>query len=220
MRLRSLKQLIDIVKAMAQPKQITVLGSSSLLAGSPELGEKGRPLELSLDADMLVEPCDSGQAGVLHEAIGEGSLFHREYGVYADFMKPDILETLPKGWEKRCIFLGRDRSVRCLNPIDLAIVKLKLGRDKDVDLLKALIKAGIITISALRKAYQAADMSEREMFKAGRLLRKLETESEACYRAVPDTPPAVGESRSKYGHAKPDSAARKMPHAKPRRTRI
>jgi len=62
-----------------------------------------------------------------------------------------------------------------LNPIDLAIVKLKLGRDKDVDLLKALIKAGIITIPALRKAYQATEMSEREMFKAGRQLLTLET---------------------------------------------
>jgi len=127
MRLRSLKQLLDIVKAMARPRQITVLGSSSLLAGNPDLGEKGRPLELSLDADMLVEPCDSGQAAVLHEAIGEGSLFHREYGVYADFMRPDILETFPVGWEKRCVVLGRDRSVRCLNPIDLAIMKLKAG---------------------------------------------------------------------------------------------
>ncbi len=127
MRLRSLKQLLDIVKAMARPRQITVLGSSSLLAGNPDLGEKGRPLELSLDADMLVEPCDSGQAAVLHEAIGEGSLFHREYGVYADFMRPDIVETFPVGWEKRCVVLGRDRSVRCLNPIDLAIVKLKAG---------------------------------------------------------------------------------------------
>ena len=176
MHLRSLRQLIDIVKAMARPRRITVLGSSSLLAGRPDLGEKGRPLELSLDADMLVDPCDSRQAGVLHEAIGEGSLFHREYGVYADFMRPEIVETLPDGWEKRCIVLDQDKSVRCLNPMDLAIVKLKLGRDKDVDLLIAMIKTGVITLSALRKVYQSTSMGEREMFKAGRVLHKLERE--------------------------------------------
>ena len=176
MRLRSLKQLVDIVKAMTRPKQITVLGSSSLLASSPDLGEKGRPLEMSLDADFLVDPCDEGQAGILHEAIGEGSLFHREYGVYADFMRPDITETFPGGWEERCVILGRDHAVRCLNPIDLALVKLKLGRAKDVDLLKSLLGVGIIRLGALQKAYQETTMNEREMFKAGRLLRRLEVE--------------------------------------------
>lgn len=166
---------------MTRPRQITVLGSSSLLAASPDLGEKGKPLELSLDADLLVDPCNTGQAGILHEAIGEGSLFHREYGVYADFMRPDIAETFPDGWQNRCIFLDGDRSVRCLHPIDLAIVKLKLGREKDIDLLKALLKTGILSISTLRKAYQDTVMSEREMFKAGRLLRRLEAESESRY---------------------------------------
>ena len=108
MHIRSLKQLVDIVKAMARPKQITVLGSSSLLADNPDLGEKGRPLELSLDVDLLVDPCDARQVGILHEAIGEGSLFHREYGVYADFMRPEITETLPTGWQKRCVLSGRN----------------------------------------------------------------------------------------------------------------
>lgn len=208
MHLRSLKQLIDIVKAITRPRQITVLGSSSLLAGNPDLGEKGRPLELSLDADFLVEPCDSRQAGVLHEAIGEGSLFHREYGVYADFMRPDITETFPAGWQGRCVYLGRDKSVRCLNPIDLAVVKLKLGREKDVELLKAMIKTGILTITALRKAYQDSVMTEREMFKAGRLLRRLELEYGEGYAVSSGDPPVVRESRVKYSRS-----ARKAPRA-------
>jgi hypothetical protein len=190
-----LKQLVDIVKAMTRPKRIIVLGSSSLLAGAPDLGEKGRPLELSLDVDLLVEPCDARQAGVLHEAIGEGSLFHREYGVYADFMRPGIVETFPAGWQKRCVLLDGDRAVRCLSPIDLAIIKLQLGREKDVDLLRALLKAGIISIGALQKAYLATPMNEREMFKAGRILRRLEIE---CDSGDASTCPVVRESRRVY----------------------
>lgn len=202
MRIRSLKQLIDIVKAMTRPKQITVLGSSSLLASNPDLGEKGRPLELSLDADLLVEPCDAGQAGVLHEAIGEGSLFHKEYGVYADFMRPEIVETFPAGWQQRCIILGRDRSVRCLNPIDLALVKLKLGREKDVVLLQSMLKSGVITLSALQKAYQETAMNEREMFKAGRLLRRLEVECEGGYVPPSDASLTVREPKAKFQRAR------------------
>lgn len=201
MHIRSLKQLIDIVKAMTRPRQITVLGSSSLLAGSPDLGEKGRPLELSLDADLLLDPCDASQAGVLHESIGEGSLFHREYGVYADFMRPEITETFPDGWERRCVLLDGDRSVRCLNPIDLAVVKLQLGREKDVALLKALLKAGIISLGALQKAYQGTAMNERELFKAGRILRRLEIECEG-YATASAVPPVVRESKPKYARGR------------------
>jgi hypothetical protein len=201
MHVRSLTQLIDIVKAMTRPKRITVLGSSSLLAGLPELGEKGGPLELSLDLDLLLDPCDAQQAAVLHEAIGEGSLFQKEYGVYADLMRPDIVETLPEGWEERCVLLERDRTVRCLNPIDLAVVKLQLGRAKDVSLLKALIKAGIISIKALQEAYQGTAMNEREMFKAGRLLRRLEVECDGRGPASSSTP-VVRASRQKYSSSK------------------
>jgi hypothetical protein len=201
MRIRSLTQLIAIVKAMTQPKRVTVLGSSSLLGASPELGETGQPLELSLDADLLLDPCDAKQIGVLHEAIGEGSLFHKEYGVYADFMRPEIEETLPAGWQKRCIFLGNDRTVRCLNPIDLAVIKLQLGRAKDMALLKALIKDGIISMEMLRKAYPANPMSERVMFKAGRTLRQLEGEIQSGYPVSPGIPPIVRECGKKYGRA-------------------
>jgi len=77
-----LKHLLEIVRSMLHPERIVVLGSSSLLATAPDLGEAGQPLELSLDADLLVEPCDAGQAAVVHEAIGEGSLFQSQYGIY------------------------------------------------------------------------------------------------------------------------------------------
>lgn len=215
MHIRSLKQLIDIVKAMTRPKQITVLGSSSLLAGNPELGETGRPLELSLDVDLLVDPCDPREVGVLHEAIGQNSLFHKEYGVYADFMMPDIAETLPAGWQKRCVFLDRDKSVRCLHPLDLAMVKLQLGREKDVILLKSLIKEGVVSIPALRKAYQETSMTEKAMFKAGRLLRRLEIECATGYEAS-SCPPVVRESKARYkGTTKPRHTHPRRP-AKPR----
>jgi hypothetical protein len=174
MRLRSLKHLLETVKAMARPKRIIVLGSSALLASKPKMGERGNPLELTFDADILIDPCDEGRASVLHEAIGEGSLFHKEYGVCADLMRPDIVETFPRGWQGRCIPPGA--KVLCLSPFDLAFIKLCLGRDKDRAMLKALITAGMVTIAKLRLAYQHAELDEATMFKAGRLLHRLERE--------------------------------------------
>jgi hypothetical protein len=165
---------MEVVIALVHPENITVLGSSAFLAHDPDLGEEGKPLELSLDADLLVVPCDDRQAAVLHEAVGEGSLFHREYGVYADFMRSDIVSTLPKGWERRCLPLAGYPSVRCVDPYDLAIVKLVLGRDKDMDLLKVLVKRGTLNLATLRDQYQDTPLDEQAMFQAGRNLQRLE----------------------------------------------
>ena len=198
MRLRSLKHVIEVVNSLLHPKRITVLGSSALLAHSADLGEPGNALELSLDADLLVEPCDEGSAAVAHEAIGEDSLFHKRNGVYVDLMRPEIVETFPIGWQKRCIFLDGNRSVRCLNPVDVALIKLVLGREKDVLLLRFLIRKEIVSIAALRTAYQRTPMNEQEMFKAGRLLRRLELEFGGEYGESPGRGPVVREPRAGY----------------------
>ncbi|NQU40633.1 MAG: hypothetical protein HQ523_11820 [Lentisphaerae bacterium] len=173
MHIRSLKHIVQAVDALVHPDQIIVMGSSSLLAHDTLLGEPGQPLELSLDADLLLDPTDEAQAGVLHEAIGEGSLFHREYGVYADLLRPQIEETLPPGWRERCKAIeGVDRVV-CLDPYDLAVVKLCVGRDKDVELLQGLLARGLIDLDKLRARYQATPMDERLMFRSGRVLSRL-----------------------------------------------
>lgn len=93
-----------------------------------------------MDADLLIMPCDENVAGVLHEAVGENSLFHREYGVYADILRPEIDKTLPPGWRQRVIPLRDAPGVVCLEIIDLALVKLDLGREKDIALVRSLIK--------------------------------------------------------------------------------
>ena len=198
MRLRSLKHIVEAVNSLLHPRRITVLGSSALLAQEPDLGERGHALETTLDADLLVEPCDERKAAVAHEAVGEGSLFQKEYGVYADFMRPEILKTLPDGWESRCLLLEGDKSVRCLHPLDVAVVKLMLGRDKDVSLLKSLVKAGVIGLDPLRKAYERTEMNEREMFRAGRILRQLELGCGGEHAASTGVPPSVRESRAGY----------------------
>jgi hypothetical protein len=53
MRLHTFDQLIRAIEGLADPDQILVFGSSALLADHPDLGEQGRPLETSYDADIL-----------------------------------------------------------------------------------------------------------------------------------------------------------------------
>lgn len=115
---------------MVHPRKITVVGSSSLLAHDPRLGDPGGPLELSMDVDVLLDPCEDAALKMLHEAVGEGSIFHRESGVYADLMRPAIVSTLPAGWETRCITLPGWPAVKCLDRYDLLH---ELNRDFDIE---------------------------------------------------------------------------------------
>ena len=159
---------------MARPEEIDLLGSSSLLGSDPTLGDPGQPLELSMGADLLLVPCDERVAAVVHEAVGEGSLFHREFGVFADLLKPDIDVTLPSGWRTRRIPLPGSHDVLCLHPADLAIVKLRLGRPKDMDLLAAMIRRGLVAVADLRVWYQSAVLNERDQFIISRRLAELD----------------------------------------------
>jgi len=64
-------------------------------------------------------------------------------------------------------------NVFALDPYDLALVKLVLGRGKDLDLLRALMRLGILDPAKLRQHYQATPLGERESFSAGRNLQIL-----------------------------------------------
>jgi hypothetical protein len=173
MRFRSLTHVLEVVSSLARPEEIIVLGSASLLVLAPNLGEPGEPLEFSYDVDLLLRPIDQDAAAVLAEAIGEQSLFAKRHNYYADVLRPSIVETLPSGWDQRLGPVPEFSKARALNPYDLALVKLTLGRPKDFDLLKALLPRRVIDANRLREHYQATPLNEADAEKIGRNIRTL-----------------------------------------------
>lgn len=185
MRLPFLSHLLDSVRALVRPRRIIVLGSSSLLPRCPELGGPGNPLELSLDADFLLEPVDQKIADLLKEAVGSDSVFQQHHGYYADILHPDIVETLPAGWESRLHPVPGYDNVFALDLYDLALVKLIVGRPKDLELLRALRGLGLLDIVRLRQHYQATPLGEREAIVAGRNLTALNSQPSTPRSALP-----------------------------------
>ncbi len=86
---------------------------------------------------------------MLDEAIGQDRKFHARFGYYADFLRPGITDQLPPGWEER------------LAPHDLVVAKLHAGRPKDIDLLAALLNAGLLDEETIRKRLGAMVMQEK-----------------------------------------------------------
>jgi hypothetical protein len=121
----------------------------------------------------LLTPIDEEMAAILGEAVGQQSLFAKRHGYYADILRPVIAETLPAGWESRLHPVAGYDKVFALDAYDLALVKLMIGRQKDLDLLRALLKLGILAPARLRAHYQQTPLGEREAFNAGRNLTLL-----------------------------------------------
>lgn len=170
MQLHALRHLVEAVGALSRSKKIFVLGSSSLLASFPDLGEDEGPLTTTYDADFFLEPTGEMIARVLTEAIGANSLFEATNGYHADIVHPDITRTLPPGWEERLVPLAGFDTVFCLDPYDLAAVKITVGREKDLVLVKALLRLGKIAPELLRARLHTMPHGERELFQAGRNL--------------------------------------------------
>ena len=57
-----------------------------------------------------------------------------------------------------------------IDPCDLATVKLVVGREKDLALVRGLIGLGKITVEKLRDRLNSIPLGEKEMFCAGRNL--------------------------------------------------
>lgn len=171
MRVQSLNHLLEVVRAVARPTRVLVLGSSSLLPHHPELGAPGQVLELTTDADLLLEPVNEAIAESLQVAAGKDSAFMAQFGYYADILRPAIADTLPAGWEVRLQPVPGFDQVFALNPYDLALVKLVVGRPKDLDLLRAMLHLRIVEPQRLRQHYQSTPLGEREALIAGRKLQ-------------------------------------------------
>jgi hypothetical protein len=170
MRLQSLKHLIEVIAAVARPDSIHILGSSSLLPAHPELGEQNGPLELTADADFLIQPIDEGIAESLQLAAGEDSAFMAKFGYYADILRPTMRDVLPVGWETRLHSVAGYTNVFALDVYDLALVKLMVGREKDLNLLRALLRLRLIEPARLREHYQNCPLGEHDALNAGRNL--------------------------------------------------
>jgi hypothetical protein len=119
---------------------------------------------------LLLDPVNKGISDLLQEAIGEGSLFEKEKGYHADILHPSIVESLPPGWEERVVAVRGFDNVFALESLDLAAVKVVVGREKDLTLVRRLLELGKISAEDLRARWGLMPLGERELFRSGRNL--------------------------------------------------
>ena len=150
MTLSALQHLIRSAQALAEDTHLLVLGSASLLASFPDLGNHDAILSATYDADLLPQPFEELTAIMLDEALGEQRAYYRRYGYHADILRASIVDTLPQGWTERTVAIEGTQA-HALDPYDLAAVKMLVGRVKDLELVKHLVSSNRLQIDQIQE---------------------------------------------------------------------
>lgn len=174
MNLIALQHLAGAASALADDCHLVVIGSASLLASFPDLGRDDGPLAQTFDADLCPEPFDETTALMLDQALGESKAFHLRHGYHADIVRPTIFETLPRGWHERLVPVPGVEKALALDPIDLAAVKVLVGRPKDLSLVRLLIAEGRISWQTVADRVFQIDLDEHLQRKVARTLDELQ----------------------------------------------
>jgi hypothetical protein len=139
MKRSELEHLIRAAGAIADDREIVVIGSQSVLGqfpGAPEV------LLASMEADLFPRHRPE-RSDLIDGAIGEGSSFHEQFGYYAQGVS-EATATLPKGWRERLVRVENANTGGiaglCLEVHDLAISKYVAGREKDLAFTAALAR--------------------------------------------------------------------------------
>ena len=142
-------QLEHIIRAcgdITDQYEFVIVGSQSMLGSVPS-PEAVFTVSMEVDIYPLRVP---DLADAIDGAIGEGSMFHRQFGYYAQGVGPDTA-TLPEGWMQRVHRIQnantKDRVGYCLDVLDLFLAKAVAGREKDREFCMALLEYRYVTLA-------------------------------------------------------------------------
>lgn len=130
--------------------ELIVIGSQAVHASMAS--ELPAEAQRSVEVDILpIDDPDSSRADLIDGSIGEASMFHDTFGVYAQGVSPTTA-VLPSGWRDRLVRYevpGTGVAALCLELHDLWISKAIAGRSKDREFCDALLEAGLVSREVL-----------------------------------------------------------------------
>jgi hypothetical protein len=146
----ALEHIVRAAAAVADERDIVVIGSQSVLGQFPTAPDA---LLVSIEADVYPRHAPQ-KSDLIDGAIGELSMFHQAFGYYAHGVD-DRTATLPAGWAERLVRLENENTAGatgwCLDVHDLAAAKLVAGRDKDLTFLRVLLKELMVDVPTLQE---------------------------------------------------------------------
>jgi hypothetical protein len=168
MNVDALFKLLAEAKRLCGHTEYVVIGSLSVL-GMSDVAAIPADMTMSIDADCYTLS-DPGRVMDLRPALGEGSPFHKQHGIYLDPVSPK-LPTLPDHWESRLLKMNRDGVLaHFLEPHDAAVSKLARGEPRDVRWVLAGARSNILSLPTVAVRMKSANFLDDDEKKATLLL--------------------------------------------------
>jgi hypothetical protein len=172
----ALEHILRAAAAVANERELVVIGSQAVLGQFPDAPEA---LLVSIEADVFPRHAPD-KSLLIDGAIGELSTFHQSFGYYAHGVD-DTTATLPSGWEDRLVPIHNENTAGatgwCLEVHDLAISKLVAGREKDLAFLRVLLRERMAAVPVLRERLSALTVSPDRLQALTERLHRLEQAS-------------------------------------------
>ncbi|BDG61012.1 DUF6036 family nucleotidyltransferase [Caldinitratiruptor microaerophilus] len=184
MRRDELEHIIRAAGAILGDREVIVLGSQAILGRFPS----GLPPEAteSMEAYLLpVNDPDGKKADLIDGTLGEGSMFHDTFGIYAHGVD-ETTARLPDGWRDRLIPVENANTMGitgyCLEPHDLLVSKYLAGRPKDLEFCSAVVRAGLVSERTLLDRLRRTACTQEEMARVAVTIRRHFAEREKRVR--------------------------------------
>ncbi|HWB72668.1 MAG TPA: DUF6036 family nucleotidyltransferase [Egibacteraceae bacterium] len=187
MRRDQLEHIVRAATALIGEDEIVVIGSQAILGSHPEW--LPHVVLRSVEADVFPPDDPEGaKSDVIDGAIGEGSMFHHTFGVYAHGVS-ERTARLPAGWRDRLVPVSNENTRGavgwCLEPHDLWVSKALAGRPNDLEFCRALLRSGFVDASTLQERLAAVDASHAELEAARSLARVQRGGTDGHHTQVP-----------------------------------
>ena len=174
MEFSSLSALVSMIRELSPGRRIVVFGSSSFLASFPTDSPASLGVEVTIDADIFIDPDSDEARSALAHVMGQGRTYHQEHGYYCDFVDAHADAWFPSRWKERVVPFPGVPGVFALDPVDAAAAKLvatahsrvdtRLGRrradrgTKDIDTLVALVSSGRLRLGDVSERIQEIEL--------------------------------------------------------------
>lgn len=160
-----LEHILRAAGAILDSAAIVVIGSQAIL-GAFNYRELPEAATRSLEADILpLDDPEETKADLIDGTIGEGSMFHQTFGIYAQGVGART-SRLPQGWRERLMPWSQSETGTLagwlLDPYDLLISKYFANREKDREFCRGLAQTGKLGQAVLLERLNITTLNPEE----------------------------------------------------------
>jgi hypothetical protein len=191
MKREELEHVLRAASRIIDRPDLLVVGSAAIL-GTYDDDVLPHAASRSDEADLApLDDPDGSLSARIEGSLGAGSMFHEQFGYFADGVSLETAIVGP-GWRERLVLFDPPGAEPgrgwCLEAHDLAAAKLAAGRTKDYEFVAGLLDADLLDLDVLGQRFEQLP-ADRVIPGVGRRAERwLAARREAALRAISQDP--------------------------------